>query len=79
MKVLDPVSMQEMQKVLMSFVKAKSSGLEIWLVEFFLEFFDLMGRKMLDVDKESSHKGFFKGDLNATFLTKTFRRLSLPD
>jgi hypothetical protein len=37
-------------------------------VEFFLEFFDLLGHELLEVVEESRVKGKINGALNATFV-----------
>lgn len=50
------------------FSKDKSPGPDGWMVEEFLEFFDLLGLDILAIVEESRVKGFMLGALNATFV-----------
>lgn len=67
-EVVKPISMNEILNVLNGFSKYKSLGLDGWTVEFFLEFFDLVGPKLVVVVEESQIKGKVMGALNATFI-----------
>jgi hypothetical protein len=58
----------EVLTTLKGFVVSKSLGPDGWTVEFFLDFFDLLGPELLEVVEESRLKGKVIGALNATFL-----------
>lgn len=62
------VTMEELKKVLEDFEKAKSPGPIDWNVEFFLDFFNLLGKDFLVVVEESRLNGMVSDALNATFL-----------
>ena len=47
--VVRPVTLDEINKVLERFEKGKSPGLDGWTMEFFLEFFDILGEELFDV------------------------------
>ena len=82
LKVYEPVLMQEMAMMLKGFDKSKSSGMDRCPVEFFLEFWDLMGPDLLDVVEESKRKEFVSGELNATIFTlvpKKYKPSSFKD
>ena len=66
---LKPISALEVEVVLKGFKKDKSPRPNGWPVEFFLAFFDLVGRDLvLDVE-QSRLLGKVTGALNSTFLT----------
>ena len=48
---------------------SKSLGSDGWMLEIFLEFFDLMGGEILEMVEISKTKRFFTGTLNSTFIT----------
>jgi hypothetical protein len=64
-----PVEKEELQKVLSKFKVDKSLGPDGWTVEFFKEFFDIVGEDLLEMVEESRQKGFITGALNSTFIT----------
>ena len=51
--LMGEVSMEELSRVLHSFQKDKSLGLDGWPVEFFLGFFEFFGEELLSVVEES--------------------------
>jgi hypothetical protein len=67
-KVVDPVTLAEIQSTLKGFSASKIPGSDGWTVEFFLAFFDLVGNDILDMVEETRRKGRVSGALNATFL-----------
>jgi hypothetical protein len=64
-----PVDLKELQKVLSKFKVDKSPGPDGWTVEFFKDFFDIVGEDLLEMVEESRKKGFISGALNSTFIT----------
>lgn len=62
------VTLVEVRKVLEGFEKAKSPGPDGWTIEFFLDFFYVLGDDLLAVVEESILKGMVFGALNATFI-----------
>lgn len=64
-----PFDLKELQKVLSKFKVDKSPGLDGWTVEFFKDFFDIVGEDLLEMVEESRQKGFISGALNSTFIT----------
>jgi hypothetical protein len=66
-KIVDHVLLSNVLTTLKGFVASKSPGLDDWTVEFLLEFFDLLGSKLLEVVEESRLKGKVTGALNETF------------
>ena len=62
------VSLGEVEFVLKGFAKSKTPGPGGWLVELFLEFFDIMGHNRLDAVEESRSTGKFKEGLNSTYI-----------
>ena len=76
------VSLKEVNYVLGVFSKDKSLGSDGWTIEFFLDFFDLMGYDILVVLEESRIKGQVFVSLNATFVSlipKSDKPASLND
>ena len=65
---IENVSISEIEGALRSFKKDKSSGPDGWPVEFFLHFFDLLGRDLLKATKISRIYGRITPSLNSTFL-----------
>jgi hypothetical protein len=63
------VTLDEIKKVLEDFEKSKSPGPDGWTVEFFLEFFDILGETLRGAVEESRITGVVTGGLNATFIT----------
>jgi hypothetical protein len=61
--------LEEIKKVLEGFSKDKSLGLDGWTVEFFLNFFELVGEDILEAVEESRRKGSVSGALNSMFIT----------
>ena len=57
------------ESVLKGFKKPKILGLDGWSVEFYLHFFDLVGRDILNVMEHSRNEGRVISVLNATFIT----------
>ena len=66
--VANLMSLNEIKNVLEGFYKARSTGPNGWIVDFFLEFFDMVGPKLLDMAEESKIQGKFYGALNVTFI-----------
>ena len=58
LRVEDHVSMARMTTMLKGFGKSKIPGPARCLVEFYLEFIDILGPELLDVIEESRCKGF---------------------
>jgi hypothetical protein len=63
-----PCSSEELLEVLKGFSKDKSPGPDGWTVEFFLHFFDLVGKDLLDAVEESRQCGEVIRSLNSTFI-----------
>lgn len=63
------VSKDEVEVILKSMQKEKSSGPDGWTVEFFLHFFDALGKDLTVVVEESRVSGLVYQPFNATFLT----------
>jgi hypothetical protein len=67
-KIGELVSLNEIKSILESFAKGKSPGPDGWTVEFFLAFFDFIGKDLLKVVEESRLSGNIIGVVNATFV-----------
>jgi hypothetical protein len=52
-----PCTKQEIWEVLKSFAKDKSLGPDGWIVEFFINFFDLVGDELLEVVEDTRSRG----------------------
>jgi len=52
-----PITMEELESTLKWFKKYKSPGPDGWTIEFYLAFYDLMGRDLLRVIEESRTSG----------------------
>jgi len=63
------VDKDELKIIISSLKVDKSPGLDGWTVEFFKQFFDLVGDDLLDKVEESRILGLIPGALNSTFLT----------
>jgi hypothetical protein len=63
-----PVSKEEVLEVLKGFAKDKSPGPDGWTVEFYLHFYDLVAKDLLDVVEESHLTGEVNRALNSTFI-----------
>jgi len=62
------ITLKEVEHVLKGFAKAKSPGPDGWPVEFFLEFFDILGLSLLNMVEESRTLGVVSGATNSTFI-----------
>jgi hypothetical protein len=67
-ELFNPVTKEELISVLQNFKKDKSPGPDGWSVEFYIEFFDLLGMDLLWVVEEVRTSRRMEGGLNATFL-----------
>lgn len=67
--LMSPVFKDEVEAILKSMQKEKSSGPDGWMVEFFLHFFDALGEDLTAVVEESRVSGLVYQPFNATFLT----------
>ena len=65
---IENVSLSEIEGALKSFKKDKSPGPNGWPVEFFLHFFNLLGRDLLKAVECSRMSGRITPSLNSTFL-----------
>jgi len=68
-KVAYLVTLDEIKQVLHGFAKSKSPSPDGWVVELFLELFDLCGLELLSIVEGSRINGYVSGALNATFIT----------
>jgi hypothetical protein len=82
------VLLEEVESALKSFAKSKSPGPDGWPVEFFLSFFDILGKDLVDMVEEIRKFGNTSGEINSTFISlilksgrpesfKDFRPISL--
>jgi hypothetical protein len=65
---MEEVLVDELKEVLHGFQKDKIPGLDDWPVEFFIGFFDLIGKDILEVVEESRKVGHIHAPLNSTFI-----------
>jgi len=65
---LEPVSANEIKKVLNLFKRDKSPVPDGWTMDFFSSFFDLVSEDMVQMVKESRRYKNIPGCLNSTFL-----------
>jgi hypothetical protein len=56
-RIVAPILLSEVLTILKCFVVSKIHGLDGWIVEFFLEFFNLLVCKLLEVVEESRLNG----------------------
>jgi hypothetical protein len=66
--LMEEVSEEELKEVLHSFQKNKSPRPDGWTIEFFLGFYDLIGKDVLVVVEESCREGHIHAPLNVTFI-----------
>jgi hypothetical protein len=64
----NPCSSEEILEVLKGFSKDKSPGPDGWTVEFFLHFYELVGKDLLDVVEETRLRGEVIRSINSTFI-----------
>jgi hypothetical protein len=62
------VTKEELLYVLSTFKKDRSLGLDGWTVEFFLDFFDLLGEDLLQVVEEVRRSRKVPVNINTTFI-----------
>ena len=62
------VTLSEIELALKSFKKDRSPGPDGWPVEFFLHFFDLLGKDLLSAVECARIFGFITPSINSTFL-----------
>ena len=65
---IDTVTMTEIEGALRSFKKDRSPGPDGWPVEFFIHFFDLLGKDLLNAVEYARKSGRITPSLNSTFL-----------
>lgn len=61
-------NMEEVHLVLKIFVKYKFPGRDGWMVEFFLNFLDLIGPELVQMVEQSRIGGHITGTINHTFI-----------
>ena len=66
--VAKEVTLNEVLEVLRRFENDKSLGLNGWYLNFFLAFFDILGKDLVDVVNEARSKGKVACALNAAFI-----------
>ena len=54
---MEEVTEEELKCVLQSFQKDKSPGPDGWMIEFFLELYDLLGQDLLHVVEDTRTSG----------------------
>jgi hypothetical protein len=67
-RIVPPILLLEVMSTLKGFVVSKITGPDGWTIDFFLEFFDIMGQNILETVEESIIKEKIIGSLNATFV-----------
>jgi hypothetical protein len=65
---MEEVSKEELKLVLSSFKRDKSLGSHGWLIEFYIEFYDLLEEGLLRVIEEVKISGKVPRTFNTTFL-----------
>ena len=60
---------EEIRHTLQTFQKGKSPGPDGFIVEFYLGFYDMLKKDILEVVRESQGSGKFLGSFNSTLLT----------
>ena len=66
--LFSPVTLEEIKSVLVKFNRDQSPGPDGWTLEFFVYFFDLVGKDLLEMVEDSRRNGKLCGGLNSTFL-----------
>ena len=66
--LVDPVTLSEIEGALKSFEKDRSPGLDGWPMEFFIHFFDLLGKDLLSAVDCARLSGLITPSINSTFL-----------
>ena len=69
-----PVSLVEIESALNSFKKDRSPGPDGWPAEFYLHFFDLLGKELLAAIDFSRVSGCIPPSLNSTFLSLILKK-----
>ena len=67
--LMRPVSIQELEDTLKWFQKDKSPGSDGWPIEFYLDFFNIMGQDILNLVEECRTTGRLYDTYNATFIS----------
>jgi len=67
-EIMEEVIEDKIKDVLHRCHKYKIPGLDGWTIEFYLSFYDLIGKDLLDVVEESRREGHFPAPLNSTFI-----------
>ena len=62
------VSLEEVESSFKSFAKSKIHDPDGWPVEFFLSFFDILGKDLVDMVEEIRKFGNTSGAINSTFI-----------
>jgi hypothetical protein len=62
------VKKEEIYEILKGFTRDKSPGPDGWTVEFFLNFFELVGQDLLEMVEESRVRGEVISSINSTFI-----------
>ena len=75
--LIEEFSIGEIEGPLKTFKKDKSPGPNGWPVEFFLEFFDLIGRDLLNAMECSRVSRRVNPSLNSTFLSLIPKRINM--
>ena len=65
---MDPVSLSKIEGALKSFKKDRSPGPDGWPMEFFIHFFDLLGKDLLSAIDCARLFGLITPSINSTFL-----------
>lgn len=66
--LMEEVSKEELKEVIHSFQHDKSPRPDRWTIEFYLDFFKLIGEDLLEVVEESRRIGVIHAPINATFI-----------
>jgi hypothetical protein len=72
-----PSTVEEIKLVLNILPKDKIPEMDIWMVDFFLKYFDLIGEDIHEVVEESRSMGMMVSALNSTFLV-TIQKVDKP-
>jgi hypothetical protein len=65
---MEEVTEDKLKVVLHIFQKSKIPGPDGWTIEFFLNFFDILGKDLLSVVEENRREGHMHAPLNSTFI-----------